>query len=447
MEGLRAVFLGEAGSLEAVRSSFGAARPASLRAMAADFSSPVRFEGRIITAEGVAITGGYALELFRDGRLMFTGYTRATGWSTYGVSLALTVSYRPDPGAERDSVLVLVLAEGGTAYGTNRAGDRTYDWRREERVPLVSAHWSAFRRARVAPRFEYRTDHFGVIGDATALVAQLALMNATFGATGAGLVVAGRAASALDLEQFLLPGVVGVIVAAGAVFILGPGAAYPVFAAGAGAAAVVKGRLPRHLHPHERTAVHDVFGWGSGGQGNLDLDNVLLTPFLGVGSRPFVVPVPGGPIYVNIGEAYDDPLGYEGKGPESSKDLRKRRDEADLFRSGHPGVAVPRELLPPRRAGQLLMHEMTHVWQIQKTSFTPALFCRLWGTALTTLDEESQQRAYSTGAPGRPFSDYGPEAQGSIVDGWYAGADGFAARSEESPWFPYIAGPIRQGVG
>src|SRR5690606_33862779 len=131
-------------------------------------------------------------------------------------------------------------------------------------------------------------------------------LGATFGAAGVAIVVAGEAADLLNIEQLVLPGMVGVLMAGGAAFIFGPVAMFPAFVVGAvTTAAVVK---QRHLRTHEKAAVDEIF------HGRLPMDRILLTNLVGLGDRPFTAPGPGGAILVNLGKGFDEPLGYTGKG-------------------------------------------------------------------------------------------------------------------------------------
>ena len=54
-------------------------------------------------------------------------------------------------------------------------------------------------------------------------------MGATFGAAGVAIVVAGEAADLLNVEQLVLPGMVGVVLAGGAGFVFGPAGMMPAF--------------------------------------------------------------------------------------------------------------------------------------------------------------------------------------------------------------------------
>ena len=95
--------------------------------------------------------------------------------------------------------------------------------------------------------------------------------------------------------------------------------------------------------------------------------------------------------------------------------------------------------------GQVLIHELTHAWQIQTKRFAPGVVCK----------RITQTNSYTPGPAGTPWSDFGLEQQAAIVDHWfhkYADkwgglADLIAKLASEDaihdPYFVYIANNIR----
>jgi hypothetical protein len=212
---------------------------------------------------------------------------------------------------------------------------------------------------------------------------------------------------------------VGVVISGGAAFLLGPGVLLPALIVGtAVTAALIK---QRPLSDEEKEFAQTVFGQ------KLPFESILLTNLVGLGGRPFTVPIPGGAILVNLGDGYDDPIRYTGKGAEDN---------------GH------------NAAGQLLIHELTHAWQIANHSFTPSYYCRAVSTAAGTLGNDKS--AYSYGPPGPSWNEFGTESQGSIVDEWFAGnkfpAEGGQQKSynpmdsSTNPYYRYIRDNIRAGI-
>jgi hypothetical protein len=145
---------------------------------------------------------------------------------------------------------------------------------------------------------------------------------------------------------------------------------------------------------------------------------IILTNLSGLGGRAFTMPGVDGNIYVNLGDAYGDPINYT-PGSYSAK-------------------------------GQLLVHELTHAWQIHHASFLPGFVCQ---GVVNQANFIIGQNVYEYGPPGAPWSAFNLEQQGAIVDQWFGGdrreAPGHpashAAMDPNDPYFGYIANNIRQG--
>jgi hypothetical protein len=332
---VRPLFGHGAASLERTRASVGLARPASLRQLADLFVRDVVFEEPIVTDEPLG--GHHALTVRRDGSWRYQGHLRATGFPSFEVAIATTLGYEIDvPGAAPAAAQVAFAAKG-EVHGTNEPGDREFAWDQSGRSPLLASEWEGVRRSRLQRRLEFDTDWFGVAGDVVSFLGQVIVLGSTFGAAGVAIVLVGEAAEHLHLDGLVLPGTVGILLAAGAAFVFGPGVLIPAFLLGtAVTAALVK---QRKMTAEERQFAGRVFG------GTLPMDRVMLTNLVGLGDRPFTSPGPGGTILVNIGEGFNDPVNYTGKGG---------------------------TLLGQNAPGQLLIHELTHAWQIANESFTPA---------------------------------------------------------------------------
>jgi hypothetical protein len=153
--------------------------------------------------------------------------------------------------------------------------------------------------------------------------------------------------------------------------------------AGVAAGAVTLGDIQqRQISKEEYDFANNVF------QGTLPpMDQIVLTSLYGLSGRAFTMPGLDGKIYVNLGPAYFNPLTYTN--------------------DGYP------------RNGELLIHELTHAWQILHRTFTPGLIC----DAIVAYTQKTVlgQNPYSYGAPDVPWASYNPEAQGAIVDQWFGG--------------------------
>lgn len=421
---IRALFGHAADSFEMIRASTGEPRPASTHHLAEVYTRELVFDEPLVTDDGIALGGHHTLTVRRDGSYRYLGHFRATGFASFQVSLMTTLGYAiPVPGSPTPAAAQIAFAAQGRVHGTNEPGSREHSWDVQGNLPLVKSEWHAVRLARMRRKLEFDTDWFGPAGDVAGFVAQVAALGATFGAAGVAIVVAGEAADLLDLEQIVLPGMVGVVLAGAAGFVFGPAGMLPAFILGAAiTAALVK---QRHMTDAERAFADQVFA------GRVPFDRVLLTNLVGLGDRPFTAPGPGGAILVNIGKGFDDPVHYTGKGG----DERERN-----------------------APGQLLIHELTHAWQIANESFSPEYYCRAVSTAASTAGGDMS--AYSYGpAPGN-WSSFGTEQQASIVDDWFAGSnnpfDGPQKKfppmhdddqgPAQNPYFRYIRDNIRTGI-
>ncbi len=210
---------------------------------------------------------------------------------------------------------------------------------------------------------------------------------------------------------------------AGSVFIWGPLAIGPAFLIGIAAGAIIDALIKiRRLRADEEDFVRQVFG------DTLDFDRIRLTNLVGLSDRPFTFPTVDDHILLNIGvsdEMFDNPI-----------------------TTGRPNTkyAVP---------GQLLIHELTHAWQIQHASFlngyVPGFLCE--GIREQVFQGKT---AYNYGPPGPPWDSFTLEGQAHMVDDWFAGTGrqsgvtfafgpGPVPMDPNSLYFGYIDNNIRVG--
>lgn len=148
---------------------------------------------------------------------------------------------------------------------------------------------------------------------------------------------------------------------------------------------------------------------------SLDFGGVRLPNLSGLGGRLFTAPTLDGTILVNIGNFIDSP-------------------STAVLRNSYP---VP---------GQILIHELTHAWQIQHASladgFVPGLMCQ------GILNQTVVSDPYFYGSPGQSWSCFNMEAQGAIVDQWFGGngRQSPPGMNLDSPYFGYINNNLRLGV-
>ena len=215
-------------------------------------------------------------------------------------------------------------------------------------------------------------------------------------------------------------GTIGVI-AGVAVFAVGALAGLPLgsavilgtvagVASGAVANALIKTRAMTH---DEISAAQTVFG------SEVPYENVLFTNLAGQNGRAFTAPGVDGKTYCNLGSVFDNTLG--------------------------PGNnAYPYK-------GEVMIHELTHAWQIAHNSFVPGLLC----SAIVNQSAYNQgDNVYAYGPAGPDWSAFNLEQQGAIVNQWYAGNnDGgtpqgqFVAMDKSAnPYYKYIKGNILAGA-
>ena len=95
--------------------------------------------------------------------------------------------------------------------------------------------------------------------------------------------------------------------------------------------------------------------------------------------------------------------------------------------------------------GRLLIHELTHVWQIHHKKFVPGWVC----SGLISQVGNTFGDAYDYRSKGfRPWTEFNIEQQAALVDEWFGGRQTRAAGSSdpEDPtdlYFRYIRGDLR----
>src|SRR5262249_7424711 len=98
-----------------------------------------------------------------------------------------------------------------------------------------------------------------------------------------------------------------------------------------------------------------------------------------------------------------------------------------------------------RVAGELLVHELTHVWQIAHSSFVPGTVCE---GIVNQANNQVGQSVYQYGPPGGPWHEFGLEAQGAIVDQWFGGVPTAVVPNRKQmdnadPYYTYILNNIQ----
>ncbi len=187
-------------------------------------------------------------------------------------------------------------------------------------------------------------------------------------------------------------GIAGIFVSGAAIYVGGPGALVPALVAGVAAKEGINALIAsRGLTSEEKTIAEMVFGE------SIPYDKVRLTNLFHPQGRAFTIPNPAGQYLINLGHKFTDPL-------------------------------APEEAYPER--GQLLIHELTHAWQIHHEHFVPGLICE---AIVLQVRNEFEDEIYNPGGGGNPWGDYNLEQQGTLIDHWYMGGC-----REDHPYYRYV---------
>jgi hypothetical protein len=383
-------------------------RPISVAALAARLDSlpdSVPFHSTIVT--GAALGGEVTITLNRDGSYRFNGFMRATGLPSF--------SFRVGAVVRSASNQVTVAAQhSGTVFGFDTPGDRQNNWDESGTDPgqmkLVRNVWPDISAGTmVVSRSSELSGVLGAAGDVLKDVAEFFIAVETLGTGFAVTLLIGSELQRAGVSLPGLGGVVGLVIVGGSVFIFGPSAIIPATIIGIAAGAIVDAMVKlRSMTAEEIAFARQVFG------DSLDFGRVRLTNLSGLGTRAFTAPTLDGTILVNIGNAIDAPA-------------------TAVF----PNYPVP---------GQILIHELTHAWQIQHASladgFVPGLMCQ------GIINQTVASNPYQYGPPGQPWSSFNIEAQGAIVDQWFGGngRQGPPGMNRDSPYFGYINNNLRLGA-
>jgi hypothetical protein len=399
-------------SLEYVRAQLKMDRPVSVKELLLRYREPIVFDEALVTSDGVALGGHHTITLERAGKYRHEGHMRATGFPSFRFGVRTVIVGR--------SGTPFITAASGEVHGSNEFGDRESSWDESGESGGVAQYWASLKGATPDTELNFESDFFGTIGDVAAFVATLAGGSFVAGSVGVCFVLGIHAADAVGLDEELgTAGLAGVVVASGVLMVFGPSAIVAAIVAGAVAGVAVELALKHRKlteRPEEVEFANRVF------KGTLPVDRIVLTNMLGIGGRPFTIPSVGDTILVNLGEGFDDPIHYTGKGDPDNP--------------------------TKQAAGQLFIHELVHAWQIDATFFLPGLMCGAILNQSTTLGGDMS--VYRYGPPGRDFGRFNLEQQASIVDDWFGGSGemqfGNGPANEESPYFRYIRDNIRNRI-
>ena len=274
--------------------------------------------------------------------------------------------------------------------------------------PLIGIYWPLLKsKARFSAAKDYEWG--GVVGTLEGLIqdvfdigaaavgislgAVIGVTREAIGWIGANLGVGGTIGVISGVAVFVVLATIGAPI--GVALILGTVAGV---AAGVLANEMIK---QRPLSQAETAFATRMFG------NSLSYDKIILTNLSGLGGRAFTVPGVEGRIYCNLGSKYNDTLGS--------------------YFNSYPAP------------GQLLIHELTHAWQIEHASFLPGLVC----SAIVNQADKSVfgDDIYNFGPAGPDWSSFNLEQQASIVDQWFGGnqhSAGYKPMDQINRYYRYI---------
>jgi hypothetical protein len=198
--------------------------------------------------------------------------------------------------------------------------------------------------------------------------------------------------------------------------VFGPSAIIPALVAGTATALLTDIQF-RPMNEGEIALASKVF------EDTLPIDRILITNLYrptnteaGFLAREFTVPgIADGKILVNMGDNFGHTL-------EPDVQTRVRKDSYQA-------------------AGQVLIHELTHAWQIHHTTFLPGLLCKALASANYDFDKEKVHEHVSFS------SSFDLESQAAIIDSWFGdfrnALDEFQAINDDR--FFYLSRNIRAG--
>jgi hypothetical protein len=397
-------------------------RPVSLNAMVGKIASvpdSVPFHATIVT--GTALGGEVSITLNRNGSYSFSGFMRATGLASFSFRIGAVVR-------SASGQVTAAAQHSGKVFGFDTPGDRQDNWNElvtdPKKTSIIRDLWPDISGGKMV--VSRSSDLSGVLGTATDVIKDVAEFFVVAETLGGGLAICLLIGSELGDAGVDVPGmggVVGIGIVAGSLFIWGPLAIGPATVLGVAAGAIVDAMVKIRLSQQEESFARDVFG------DTLDFEKIRITNLVGIGDRPFTIPTVDDHILVNIGVS-----------------------DAMFDRPATTGVPNTNISVP----GQLLIHELTHAWQIQHArldrGYVPGWLCE-------SIHEQVfvGQAAYNYGPPGPPWDAFRFEAQAHMVDEWFAGTGpqkptiplplgASPQMNPNSPYFGYIDNNIRAGA-
>jgi len=367
-----------------------------------ELKDTLSFSDPVTTPPGTQLGGDVELELHSDGSYRFHGHMHGSGPDPYNFRVRALV--------RTPNEITVALQHSGHVDGSLSnilvRPHRDNDWDEADSRPEIRLSWDQLKAgATFSVDKEYEdVGLFGKLDDLLVDFAAYVLGAGVVGTPLAFVIVAGKELLDATGGSVGVGGLPGIITAGGIAWAVGPASFVPALVAGVAVGAVTD-ELVKHrpLHQSERDFANNaVF------RGTLP-DRIFITNLIHYDLDPtryFTTPNIDGAVLVHLGDRYTD---------------------GDLSTTVvMPGYAVP---------GQVLIHELTHAWQINQMGI-PNVICEAAGGTHT----------YNPPPAGDDWNSFGLEQQAATVDRWFAGSlDTTNAKDEKSSYFPYIRDNIRLG--
>jgi hypothetical protein len=359
--------------------------------------------------DGDALHGEVEFIMRSDGTYTFRGHLRATGLPSFAYKLQAVVRCVA-------AGVVIAMETSGRVFGSDTPGDRERGWNENSKSESIRKYWMALRsEARFDPKLDVNiAGLLGGLADVGKTVIETYVAAQFSGIVGAVIVLGSALGSATGVTVNNPNILAGVTVGGGILIVFGPSAIIPALAAGTTTALLTDVRF-RRMNDDEIALARKVF------TDKLPIDRIRITDLYQPGqnahgpvAREFCVPGIDGSILVNMGKNFGHTLG-----PDVQWKIRK-------------GYEKP---------GEVLIHELTHAWQIHHNTFFPGLACK----ALLGGNYEYDKTKVQEHAPWS--STFGLEEQASIVDDWFGEnvSDLNSAKALNDDRFFYISQHIRLG--
>ena len=369
----------------------------------------------ITTPDLTALGGSVAFTLQSNGAFNVKFHMFDSGAVGYDFAVrAVFAAFDPQNQGPAQGGLHLLAAHSGHVSGSIGSGSTTDDHTDAGFNPEIQQHWPIVQKGTLFVSKDYSaTGVLGLFADIVDSIFTVA-ENAVGITTGIVLALGNEAGQLLgQLGEGAAFGLVGGII----VFAFSGGVALAVVS-GIIIGKVVESQIQsRPITDAEYAFAARVFG------GALPPKEMLiLTNFSTPDNRCFTMPGIDGKIYVNMADSFS----------------------ADTTQASR-GNTYPTK-------GEVLIHELTHAWQIYHHATFPwsPVVCQ---GIVNGINYTLGQDPYQYGPPGTPWGEMNQEAQAAIVDQWFGGVPTMNApfrqvgkgMDPKDPYFSYIEENILQG--